>query len=706
MSEQRPKFFITTPIYYVNARPHIGHTYTTVVCDAIARRQRMMGCDTYFLTGTDEHGQKIERSAAASGKSPQEFTDHVSAEFRALWDRMGIGYDQFIRTTSPEHKRGVQAMFTLLKQRGYIYKGSYSGQYCVSDELYADDNTPGTLCPVCGRVTETVEEENYFFKLSEMAEPLLKLYEERPELIYPETRRNEVIAFVKGGLRDLSISRTTFSWGIPVPDDPAHVIYVWLDALCNYITAVGFGSADAADRARYERYWPADVHMIGKEIVRFHCVYWPAFLLAAGLPLPRRIVAHGWLLFEESKMSKSRGNVVRSETILEVLGADALRYFLFREVAFGQDGSFSFDALVQRFNSDLANGLGNLSSRVLAMIQRYFDGEIPGNDAPDANTNAESAIAALAGETIAEYHRLFEAFQFSRALETLWSLLSAVDKYIVETQPWTLAAKADGRARLAAILYTTAEALRILCALVHPVIPDSTAKIFTQLGLGDIARTDLRTLHWGELKPGTRLGKIEAVFPRKDKSAIERMQQMEEDRKSATEAAAANASPATPPPVPAALATPVVVAGNPTPGAACAITGATASAASIATPGTTPSGQRGAEAAPLITIDDFMKVDLRVGTVLTAEKVEKADKLLRLTVDIGTEVRQIVASIAKAYAPEKLIGRKVVIVANLAPRKLRGIESRGMIVAASLGDEGQPALASFLEEVPNGARLK
>ena len=378
MSKQSEKFFITTPIYYVNARPHIGHTYTTVVCDAIARRHRMLGHDTYFLTGTDEHGQKIERSAAASGTSPQQFTDQVSAEFRALWDRMGISYDQFIRTTSPEHKRGVQAMFTLLKQRGYIYKGSYTGQYCVSDELYADDNTPGTLCPVCGRVTETVEEENYFFKLSEMAEPLLKLYEENPGLIYPETRRNEVIAFVKGGLRDLSISRTTFSWGIPVPDDPAHVIYVWLDALCNYATAVGFGSNDPADLQRYQHYWPADVHMIGKEIVRFHCVYWPAFLLAAGLPLPRRIVAHGWLLFEESKMSKSRGNVVRSETILDVLGADALRYFLFREVVFGQDGSFSFDALVQRFNSDLANGLGNLASRVLSMIQRYFDGEIPG----------------------------------------------------------------------------------------------------------------------------------------------------------------------------------------------------------------------------------------------------------------------------------------------------------------------------------------
>ncbi len=691
MSEPRKKFYITTPIYYVNARPHIGHTYTTVVCDAIARRQRMFGNDTLFLTGTDEHGQKIERSAAALGKSPQQLTDEVSAEFRGLWDRMGISYDKFIRTTSAEHKRGVQAMFTLLKDRGYIYKGSYTGQYCVFDELYADDNTPGTPCPVCGRITETVQEENYFFKLSAMQEPLLKLYEENPGLIYPETRRNEVISFVKGGLKDLSISRTTFSWGIPVPDDPAHVIYVWLDALCNYATAVGFGSPDPADQQRYQHYWPADIHMIGKEIVRFHCVYWPAFLLAAELPLPRQIVAHGWLLFEESKMSKSRGNIVRSETILDVLGADALRYFLFREIVFGQDGSFSFDALVQRFNSDLANGLGNLASRTLSMIQRYFQGEIPYPSATIGHTPAEASISKLATETIAEYNRLFDAFQFSRALEAVWSLLSAVDKYIVESQPWAIAGKEDhdSRTRLATVLYTSAEALRIITALSHPIIPESTAKIFTQLGLADIAKTDLNTLRWGQLNVSTRLGKIEPVFPRADKSAIERMQQMEEERKNLAEIAAAAATASSPvstasPAAPAATATPASADAN--------------------APASVPAGFM--PISEQITIDDFMKVDLRVGTVLTAEKVEKADKLLRLTVDIGIEVRQIVAGIAKAYAPETLVGRKVVIVANLAPRKLRGIESQGMIVAASFGDQGQPALASFLEEVPNGSRLK
>ena len=339
------KFYITTPIYYVNARPHIGHAYTTIACDTIARRHRMLGDDTWFLTGTDEHGQKIERAAQAAGKTPQQFTDEVSAEFRTLWDRMGLSYDDYIRTTSPRHKQGVQALWKRIQEAGYIYKSHYTGQYCVYDELYVDSVGPGAPCPECGRPTETVKEENYFFKLSAFQDKLVKLYTGQPDFIRPETRRNEVLSFVSGGLRDLSISRSTFSWGIPVPDDPKHVIYVWLDALANYITALGYGSQDTS---KYDRYWPADVHMIGKEIVRFHCVYWPAFLMAAGLPLPKGITAHGWLLFEENKMSKSRGNIVRAETIVEVLGTDALRYFLLREIVFGQDGSFSFDALVQR----------------------------------------------------------------------------------------------------------------------------------------------------------------------------------------------------------------------------------------------------------------------------------------------------------------------------------------------------------------------
>jgi methionyl-tRNA synthetase len=662
------KFYITTPIYYVNARPHIGTAYTTIVCDAIARRQRMLGVDTFFLTGTDEHGQKIERSAQAAGKTPQKLTDDISAEFRALWDRMGLTYDDFIRTTSERHKRGVQALWRKIRDNGYIYKGTYTGQYCVSCELYVDSAGPGDPCPQCGRPTETVHEENYFFKLSAFQERLLDLYEGQPDFIRPETRRNEVISFVRSGLRDLSVSRSTFSWGIPVPDDPKHVIYVWMDALSNYITALGYGSEDTK---LYDKFWPADVHMIGKEIVRFHCVYWPAFLLAAGLPVPKGIVAHGWLLFEENKMSKSRGNIVRAETILDVLGQDALRYFLLREVVFGQDGSFSFDALVQRYNADLANGLGNLASRTLAMITRYFRGEVPYPSAGVARQATDNAIAESASRVIAECGALFDQYQFSRALEVAWGLVAAVDKYIVENEPWVLGEKQDegSRARLATVLYTSAEALRIVTALVHAVIPEATAKIWSQLGLGDIKTFPLAELKWGQLELGTKLGTVAAVFPRADKSAIEWMQKMEEQGR-------APAAPVTTEPQP-----PVKPAAPATTRAASPI----------------PEGKIG--------IDDFTKVEMRVGQVKVAEKVQGADKLLRLEVDLGNEVRQVVAGIAEAYAPEMLVGRKVAIVTNLAPRKLRGLESNGMILAAS-AEGGKPVLASFLEDVPIGARLK
>jgi methionyl-tRNA synthetase len=666
------KFYITTPIYYVNARPHIGHAYTTIACDTIARRHRMLGDDTWFLTGTDEHGQKIERAAQAAGKTPQQFTDEISAEFRALWQHMGLTPDDFIRTTSARHQQGVQALWRKIRDNGYIYKGTYTGQYCVSDELYVDAE-PGAPCPDCGRPTETVHEENYYFKLSAFEDQLIRLYTEQPDFIRPETRRNEVLSFVRGGLRDLSISRSTFSWGIPVPDDPKHVVYVWLDALANYITALGYGSSDAS---KFNKYWPVDVHMIGKEIVRFHCVYWPAFLLAAGLPLPKSITAHGWLLFEESKMSKSRGNIVRAETIVDVLGTDALRYFLLREVVFGQDGSFSFDALVQRYNSDLANGLGNLASRTLTMIARYFKGEVP-YPSNTAHTPADTAIAETARKAIADYGTLFDQFQFSRALETAWGLVSAVDKYIVENEPWSLGEKKDrdeeSRSRLATVLYTSAEALRIVTALAHPVMPDATAKIWAQLGLEDIRKFDLTGLQWGQLHLGTKLGDVQAVFPRADKSAVERMQNMEkvEDVVDVLGGGATGVSPVQPSTAPPPAA----------PKPAVAI----------------PDGK--------ISIDDFAKVELRVAQVKTAERVKGADKLLRLEVDLGTEVRQLVAGIAEAYEPETLIGRKVVIVANLAPRKLRGLESNGMIVAAA-PEGGKPVLASFLEDVPIGTRLK
>src|SRR3954453_5631289 len=583
------KFYITTPIYYVNARPHIGHAYTTIACDTIARRQRLLGADTFFLTGTDKHGQKIERAAQAAGKTPQQYADEISAEFRNLWKRMGISNDDYIRTTEERHKKRAQELFRRIRDNGYIYKGSYTGQYCVSDEMYVDGAQPGDPCPNCGRITETVHEENYFFKLSAFQDKLLEAYA-NPDFIRPETRRNEVISFVRSGLRDLSISRSTFSWGIPVPDDPKHVIYVWLDALANYITALGYGQPDTK---LYDKFWPADIQMIGKEIVRFHCVYWPAFLMAAGLPLPRGILAHGWLLFEENKMSKSRGNIVRSETILDVLGNDALRYFLLREIVFGQDGSFSFDALVQRYNSDLANGLGNLASRTLTMITRYFRGEVPYPSAMASHKPNDDAIADTARKTITDYNALFDQQHFSRALELAWGLVAAVDKYIVENEPWALGEKQDedSRARLATVLYTSAEALRIVTALTHSVIPDATAKIWTQLGLGDIKTFPLADLQWGQLKLGTKLGNVQAVFPRADKSAIERMQKMEDQGRNLPGATEAQ-TPAPAPQVTGEIATQAV------------------KPATAAT--SLPDGK--------IAIDDFAKVELRVGQVKVAEK--------------------------------------------------------------------------------------
>ncbi len=690
-------YFLTTPIYYVNARPHLGHTYTTVAADTLARWKRMRGFDVLFLTGTDEHGQKIERSAEKAGKTPQEFAACVSNEFRTLWDRMGLTYDDFIRTTEERHKRGVQHLFCELQKRGFIYKGTYSGQYCVWDELYVE-GPPGTACPDCGRITETVSEENYFFKLSAFQDKLLGYYEEHPEFIRPEARRNEVISFVRGGLRDLSISRTSFNWGIPVPGDEKHVIYVWMDALANYITALGYGSEDDA---LFQKYWPADVHLIGKEISRFHCVYWPAFLMAAELPLPKSIVAHGWLLFEQSKMSKSRGNIVRAETVLDVLGADALRYFLLREIVFGQDGSFSFDALVQRYNADLANGYGNLVSRTLAMIGKYFDGVVP--------EPCRSDLQVTLSTTCERAAEAFEGLSFADALKDIWLAIGVVDALITVKAPWKLATSPESyvRAQLADVLYTAAESIRIITALVYPVIPDAATKVWKQLGLGDITKANLKDLRWGGLKPGTKLGELGPVFPRAEKEAIERMQEMEDKHLTKNAADAAKQDDATTekkaelpvPPEPTAFAT------EPVPPVASS-DAAVEVKTQAATPATAPVPAPAATDNPKIAIEDFAKVELRVAIIRVAERVPKADRLLRLEVDLGYEQRQIVAGIAEAYTPESLIGRKVVIVANLAPRKLRGLESNGMIVAASVGEKGSPVLAGFLEDVEIGARLK
>ena len=665
------KYYLTTPIYYTNGAPHIGHTYTTLVCDAIRRLKKLEDYDVVLTTGADEHGVNVERSAQRMNKTPLEFSTVMAEEFKMHWDELRLHPDEFIRTSDPRHHRTVQWMFQRCRDNGYVYKGSYTGQYCVSDNLYVNEAKPGDPCPECGRPTETVTEENFFFKLSAFQDRLLDLYEREPLFIQPETRRNEVITFVKGGLQDLSITRTTIKWGIPVPGESPHVFYVWFDALIAYLTAVG--GPEWADRG----YWPADLHMIGKEILRFHAVFWPAFLMAADLPLPKRIFAHGWLLIENDKMSKSRGNMIRPRPIEQVCGMDALRYFLLREVVFGQDGSFSYDALVQRYNSDLANGLGNLASRTLSMINQYRKGVLPESD-------GDSHIAEAVTQTTQMALDAFERLEFSRGLENIWQMITVVDKYIVERAPWVLA-KSDSKhdqELLDRTLYSAAEVLRILCGLLYPIIPDSISKIWTQLGFAqDAATIRIADLHFGHLPSGQKLGQVGPVFPRiETKPAIAKMRDLEEQERARQDALLGKLPPATAEAAPAAPAK--------------------------AEPGPVAQAAAAASSDGMITIDDFVKVDLRVGIVKSAAPVKGADKLLHMFVDIGEpEPRSIVAGIALAYKPEQLVGRKVVIVANLQPRKLRGIESRGMIVAASL-EGGSPVLAGFLEDVPVGARLK
>jgi len=765
-------FYLTTPIYYVNARPHLGHAYSTIVCDAMARRKRALGVETWFLTGTDEHGQKIERSAKLAGRTPMEFATHISGEFRALWQRLGLTNDDFIRTTEERHKRGVQKLFATLRERGFIYKSTYTGQYCVSDEAWMEVG-PGEPCPTCGRPTETVSEENYFFKLSAFERRLLEFYEANPGFMQPESTRKEVISFVRSGLKDLSVSRTTFDWGIPVPGDEKHVVYVWLDALANYITALGYGSDD---ESKFKKFWPADMHLIGKEISRFHCVYWPAFLMAAGIEPPRSVRANGWLLFDDTKMSKSLGNIVRAETVDTVLGADALRYFLLREIPFGQDGSFSFDALVRRYNGDLANGYGNLVSRVVNMMHKYFGGVVPEFEGgfPVDEYPDEGALRMRAEFAIGQFARQFDEMNFSEALISVWLLVAETDGYLTANAPWKKPPErtdADHTIRQARVLAHAAEAIRVITALVYPILPVSASKVWQQLGLGDMQdaaqEAFLKDLAWGGLKPGTKFGEPAPLFPRAEKDATERMENLErENNASAVDAVSAKDAGKAMPHAPASTSvsptdtasgaqkghptTPTTAVphekGKPVDTAkvhevpkdiASARVKTAPSAADVgekkvnpdpapqptAATGTTASGPAAAQGhdgvsaqaaahpqvaaeSTHITIDDFTKVDLRVAQVLVAERVPKADKLLRLEVDLGYEKRQILAGIAQYYEPEKLIGRKIVIVANLAPRKMRGLESNGMLLAASIPPDGAPVLAGFLEDVPLGAKLK
>lgn len=649
------KFYLTTPLYYINGVPHVGHTYTTVIADAIARYKRMCGLDVCFLTGTDEHGLNIERAARQQGVEPRQLADTNSAVFEKAWRRLGLSFDRFIRTTQAHHYQAVAGIFHRINARGLIYPGQYSGYYCVRCEAYAgDEQVP---CPICGRATELVKEETYFFRLSAFQDQLLGFYDKNPDFVTPSSRMNEIVSFVRGGLKDLSISRTSFRWGVPFPGDEKHIFYVWFDALTGYLSGIGY----ASEPEMFQACWPADVQLIGKDIWRFHAVYWPAFLLAAGLEPPRQLLVHGWWTVDGEKMSKSRGNFITAEELIDLLRPDYIKYFLLRELPVGGDGDFSYQALVHRINSDLANDLGNLSSRTLKMIENFFEGSIPQPGAPEAG---DEELRKLAEDVIERYRQDFERLQINKAIDDAWELVSAVNKYIVVHEPWALARDASQRGRLGSVLYNSAEALRISAVLLGPVIPDGTAAILKQLGISeplDAQRID--ALGWGQLAAGGAIGAWEAVYPRIDVGEfLARVGSYRGEQGEGSEAPESQRVQA-PAPVSAAQ----------------------------------ESGNR-------ITLEDFARVEMKVGKILAAERVPKSEKLVKLQVDIGNETRQVVAGIGKEYPPEALAGRLVVVVTNLQPTKLMGVESDGMIVAAS--EKGRPVLATFTEPVETGTRLK
>ena len=689
-------FYVTTPIYYANSLPHLGHLYTMIVADSIARSKRQQGIETYFLTGTDEHGINIERAAEKAGRTPKEQADYVVSYFKEMTAAFGLdaahgGYDIFMRTTEPFHYEGVSELWRRCarartpKGNDAIYKGHYEGWFCApcaeykTEDEYQKPANPGDppICLIHDTPLDRVSEESYFFRLSDYNDALLEMYS-RPDFVRPESRRNEVISFVKGGLQDLSISRlkTSVSWGVPVPDDPAHTMYVWFDALTNYITAIGFGNEQREKAVGFEKFWPA-LHLVGKDILRFHAVYWPAFLLAAGVERPRAIVAHGmWLDPNGRKMSKTLGNTVELDVLKKHFSTDSIRYFCLREMVFGQDGRFGYEALMDRSNSDLASGLGNLSSRTLTMIARYCGGKVPSRQILEEKLllakrtgvdTDETTVAGFLELARDQYLQHFESFAFNRALEVAWSIVARLDKVITDAKPWDLAKDDNLKEVLGAVLYRAAEALRWLSVLLYPVMPTATNEIWTQLGLsGSPGNVTPTALKWGGLEEGNAIGEVKAIFPRLDKDRI-----MEEIK---NEAATSDTAVTTQP----VEATPHHAT--------------QADAVGVTT---------------LIDIDDFAKVDLRVGQVISAERIPKADKLLLMKIDIGEEQpRQVLAGIAQFYEPENLINRKVVVVANLKPRKLRGLESQGMVVAASYGEEGRPVIATFTEDVPNGARLK
>jgi methionyl-tRNA synthetase len=655
MGEKRKTFYLTTPIYYPSGNLHIGHAYTTVAGDAMARYKRLRGYDVMYLTGTDEHGQKIQQKAQEKGVTPQQYVDEIVSGIQQLWEKLDISYDDFIRTTQERHTKVVAQIFERLLKQGDIYLGEYEGWYCTQCESYFTELqlTEEGNCPDCGRPVEKVKEESYFFKVSKYADRLLQFYESNPEFIQPESRKNEMINnFIKPGLEDLAVSRTTFDWGIKIPSNPKHVIYVWIDALSNYITALGYGSEDDS---KYANYWPADVHLVGKEIVRFHTIYWPIMLMALDLPLPKKVFAHGWLLMKDGKMSKSKGNVVDPVTLIDRYGLDSLRYYLLREVPFGSDGVFTPEGFVDRINFDLANDLGNLLNRTIAMINKYFDGKIPVYKG--STGEFEHSLLEVNKSTVNKYEESMEKMEFSVVLSTIWQLVSRSNKYIDETQPWQLAKEEDNRQKLADVMAHLAESLRRIAVMLQPFLTQAPKAIFAQLGIDKVELTTWDSLgQFGVIEEGTTVLKGDPIFPRLD--VEEEVNFIKEKMQ-----------------------------------------------------GTAPQAQAKKEEkvesiaeTDEITIDDFMKVDLRVAEVMKAEPVKKADKLLKLQLNLGYETRQVVSGIAQYYKPEDLVGQRVICVTNLKPVKLRGELSQGMILAGS--QDGKLALATVPESLPLGSKVK
>lgn len=617
----------------MNDVPHIGHAYTTIIADAISRFKKLAGYDVFFLTGTDEHGQKVEKTAAEKGMTPIQLADKVVVRFKKLWDALDIAFDSFIRTTQPSHEQGVQKIFQKLKDKGDIYKGKYEGWYCVSDETFLSEDVPledggHKICPDCGKKANVVSEECYFFKLSAYEDPLIDFYQKNPTFVRPQSRMNEVVSFVRQGLKDLSITRTTVKWGISLLDDSSHTIYVWFDALHNYLTGIGYDW----DPQCFDRYWPATVHLIGKDILRHHAVFWPAFLIAAGFPLPKTVYAHGWWLKDKTKMSKSRGNVLDPWTILNAFGSDPLRYFLLREIPIGLDGNFSHEGFIHRVNSDLANDLGNLTQRLLTMIHNYFDGQI-GNMGEETDTDINLRLEFDAIKEKVSHH--FEDYAINKALEEIWVFINSVNKYLADNEPWKLAKDDSQRARLGRTLYQAACALRGISYFVYPVLPESSQKMWRLLGeKKPLEEESYSELAFFNLKPDQKTQKPEPLFPRVDlKDFLKEEESMD-----------------------------------------------------------------------IITFDDFKRMDLRVGEITEAERVEGTDKLVKMQVNIGTETRQMIGGIADKYAPEELIGKKVIVIVNLKPAVIRGIESQGMLLAAEVG--GKAIIPVFTEDVPAGAKVR